>query len=326
MKTLDYLIHKSRYSAEVAGPLIFLILSAMFLYSGALFPKSLPEYFTSSSQLLGQVLLLILTPVFLVTYLIIAQRRSVRLAEKVVASRLLTPESEDWGHEIRARTVLSGVILGFLFGLLLNVPPEWRNSFFSVGSQVQSIIVGQVFVWTIVGLALTYRLHTAWTFYTKGKVVHINLYETSKYIPFARNGLDDVFGITMLLVLATLQSMDAQFRLTNYMTAWIVAFPAAASLLILPMLSLQRRLLAHKKEFLEEMNRQVSDAARVVGVDSLTQIELLIQHRDRIAHTSAWPIDMSITTRLILYIVIPPIAWFGAAIVEVGLDRILSSS
>jgi len=52
---------------------------------------------------------------------------------------------------------------------------------------------------------------------------------------------------------------------------------------------------------------------------------LLIQHRDRIAHTSAWPIDMSITTRLILYIVIPPIAWFGAAIVEIGLDRILGS-
>ena len=326
MKALDYFVHESRYSAEVAGPVVFLLLSAMFLYSGALFPESLPEYFTSSSQLLGQVLLLVLTPVFLVTYLIIAQRRSARFAEEVVASRLLSSESEGWALKMRGRTVLSGMFLGFLYGLFLNVPPEWRNSFTSLGPQVQSIIVGQVILWTIAGLVLTYRLHTAWSFYTHGKVVHVNLYETSKYMPFARNGLDDVFGITMLLVLATVQSLDAQFRLANYITAWVIAFPAAASLLILPMLSLQRRLLAHKKEFLEEMNRQVSDAARVVEPDSLTQIELLMQHRDRIAHTSAWPIDMSIATRLILYIVIPPLAWFGTAIVEVGLDRIWGSS
>ncbi len=325
MKSLDFLIYKSRYSAEVAGPLILLLLSAMFLYSGALIPDSLPEDFSSSSQLLGQVLLLTLTPAFLVTYLIIAQRRSVRFAERLVASRLITSESAEWVQKIRGRTVLSGVLFGFLYGLLLNVPAEWRNSFASLGLQVQSIIIGQVIVWTIVGLVLTYRLHTAWRFYTKGKVVQINLYETSKYVPFARNGLDDVFGITILLVLATLQSLDAQFRLANYITAWIIAFPAAASLLILPMLSLQRRLLAHKKEFLQEMNRQVSDAARVVGPDSLTQIELLMQHRDRIQHTSAWPIDLSIASRLMLYLVIPPLAWLGAAIVEVGLDKILGS-
>ena len=70
----------------------------------------------------------------------------------------------------------------------------------------------------------------------------------------------------------------------------------------------------------------MSDAARVVEPDSLTQIELLMQHRDRIQHMSAWPIDFSIASRLILYIVIPPLAWLGAAIVEVGLDKFLSNS
>ena len=302
-----------------------LLLSAMFLYSGALFPESLPEHFSSSSQLLGQVLLLVLTPAFLISYLIIAQRRSVRFAESLVASGLVTADPVEWVQGIRIRTVLLGVLVGSLYGLLLNVPPEWRNSFDSVGLQVQSIIVGQVFAWAIVGFVLAYRLHTARRFYQTGKVVPIDLYDTKKYGPFARNGLDDVFGITMLLVLATLQSLDAQFRLANYVTAWVIAFPAAASLLILPMLSLQRRLLVHKKEFLQEMHRQVSEASRIADPDSLTQIELLMQHRDRIQHTSAWPIDLSIATRLILYIVIPPLAWFGAAVVEVGVDKVLGN-
>ncbi len=325
MKSLDFLIYKSRYSAEIIGPAVLVLLSIMFVYSGVLFPASLPKYFSSENQLLGQVLLLILTPAFLVTYLIVAQRRSIRFAERLVTSRLISSEPAEWMQEIRGRTVFLGVFVGFLYGLMLNVPAEWRSSFASLDLQLQSIVIGQAFVWMIVGLVLTYRLHTAWRFYEKGKVVHINLYETSKYVPFARNGLDDVFGITILLVLATLQSLDAQFRLANYITAWIIAFPAAASLLILPMLSLQRRLLAHKKEFLEEMNRQVSDAARAVEPDSLTRIELLMQHRDRIQHTSAWPIDLSIASRLILYIVIPPLAWLGAAVVEVGIDRIMTS-
>ncbi len=326
MKSLNNFIYKFRYSAEIAGPVVLLLLITMFFYSGVLRPESLPAYFDSSSQLLGHALLLILTPAFLITYLIIAQRRSMRFAERLVASRSITADPSEWIQEIRGRTLLTGLAIGFLYGLLLNVPPEWRNSFASVGLQTQSIVIGQIFLWSIVGIVLAYRLHTAWSFYAQGKVVRINLYDTSKYMPFARNGLDDVFGITILLVLLTLQSLDAQFRLTDYITAWVIAFPAAASLLILPMLSLQRRLLAHKKEFLEEMDRQVSEAARVVEPGSLTQIELLMQHRDRIQHTSAWPIDMSIATRLILYIVIPPIAWLGAAVVEFGLDRILGGS
>jgi hypothetical protein len=325
LKSLDFFIYRSRYSAEVAGPVVLLLLSVMFLYSGALFPQSIPQYFSSLAEVMGQALLITLTPAFLITYLIIAQRRSVRFADRLVTSGLVTSEPAEWLRKIDTRIVVAGLLIGFLYGVLFNLPADWRNSFGGLDLQVQSLVVGQVFLWTIVGLVLTYRLHTAWRFHQTGKSVPIDLYNTKKYGPFARNGLDDVFGITMLLVLATLQSLDAQFRLANYINAWIIAFPAAASLLILPMLSLQRRLLAHKKEYLQELHRQVSEASRVVEPDSLAQIELLMQHRDRIQHTSAWPIDFSIASRLILYIVIPPLAWFGAAVVELGLEKVLSN-
>jgi hypothetical protein len=296
----------------------------VFLYSGVLLPRSVPDAFSSPEQLLGQVLLLILTPSFLIVYLVIAQRRSVALAEKLRTSRLVTADPAEWLTNIRRRAVLLGASAGFLYGLFLNLPPDWRNDFARLGIQVQSIAISQLVLWTLIGFVLSYRLHTAIAFFKQGKLVPIDIYDTSKYRPFARNGLDDVFGITVLLVLATVQSLDAQFRLENYVTAWIIAFPAGASLLILPMLSLQRRLMAHKREFLEEMHRQVSSASRVAVPESIAQIEILMQHRDRIQHTSAWPIDLSIVSRLILYIIIPPLAWLGAAVVEVGLDKMLS--
>jgi hypothetical protein len=323
LRSLDFIIYRARYSAEVIGPVMLVLLSAMFLYSGVLYPESIPNGFKSPEQLLGQALLLILTPPFLITYLIIAQRRSIGFGENLVASRLVTADPAVWLRMIPGITVLIGVVLGLLYGIFMNLLPEWRNAFSTLGFQIQSIVIGQVFLWALVGFVLAYRIHTSICFYRKGKVVPIDLYETRKYGPFARNGLDDVFAITILLVLATVQSLDVQFRLENYLTAWIIAFPAGASLLILPMLSLQRRLLDHKREFLAEMHRQVSDASRVAEPDSIAQIELLMQHRDRIYHTSAWPIDLSIASRLILYIAIPPLAWLGAAVVEVGLDKIL---
>jgi hypothetical protein len=324
LKGLDFLIYRARYTAEILGPVVLLLLSVLFLYSGALFSESVPEAYSSSEELLGQVLLLILTPAFLITYLVVAQRRSIRFADRLVASHLVSSDPAGWLQKIAGRTVLLGAIVGFLYGVGFNLLPEWRNSFGSLGFQVQSLVIGQVLLWTVVGFVLTYRIHTALCFYKQGKIVPVDLYDTSKYEPFARNGLDDVFGITVLLVLTLLQSLDAEFRLANYITAWIIALPAAAALLILPMLSVHRRLLGHKKAFLEEMYRQVADASRVVDPDSITQIELLMQHRDRVRHTSAWPIDLSIAFRLILFIIIPPLAWLGAAFVELGLDRILT--
>lgn len=323
LRSLDFLIYSARYSAEIIGPVVLVLLSAMFFYAGVLFPESVPSLFTSPEQLWGQTLLLILTPSFLITYLIIAQRRSLGFADRLEANRLVTADPGDWLRKIRGRTISIGALLGFLYGLLLNLPSDWRNAFASLGIQIQSIIIGQLLLWTLVGFVLAYRIHTAVCFYKQGKDVPIDLYDTSKYRPFARNGLDDVLGITILLVLATVQSLDAQFRLENYITAWIIAFPAGASLLILPMLSVRRRLLAHKREFLTDMQRQVSDASRAMEPDAIARVELLMQHRDRIQHTSTWPIDLSIASRLILYIIIPPLAWLGAAVVEFGLDKIL---
>lgn len=140
-------------------------MSALFLYSGALFRKSIPAAYSSSEELLGQVLLLILIPAFLVTYLIVAQRRLVRFADKLVASNPVSSDPADTLQKIAGRTVLLGLILGFLYGLLINVPAEWRNSFGTLGFQVQSILIGQVFLWTLIGLVLSYRLHTALSFY-----------------------------------------------------------------------------------------------------------------------------------------------------------------
>ena len=128
MKALDFLIYRARYTAEIVGPVVLLLLSALFLYSGALFSESVPKFYSSSEELLGQVLLMILTPAFLATYLVVAQRRSLRFADRPGASHPVSFEPPDWLQKIAGRTVFFGGLVGFLFGLLFNFLTELRDS------------------------------------------------------------------------------------------------------------------------------------------------------------------------------------------------------
>ena len=107
--------------------------------------------------------------------------------------------------------------------------------------------------------------------------------------------------------------------------AMLIALPAAAFLFVLPMMSIHRRLVHSRDEYVEEMNRQIAAASRELAFESIQKLELLMQHRDRIGDISTWPLDWTIYSRLAFYVILPPIAWLGAAFVEFGVDRILGS-
>ena len=55
---------------------------------------------------MGQALLITLTPAFLITYLIIAQRRSVGFADRLVTSGLVSSDPAEWLRKIDARIVV----------------------------------------------------------------------------------------------------------------------------------------------------------------------------------------------------------------------------
>lgn len=325
MSALDFVIYRARYAAIIAGISTLAVLTMLFYVSGALHARVLPDLFSSFEQLLGMVLLLILVPSFLLAFLIAAQRRSLRFGHEISDSHLVREDPDTWLRPIKARVPLIGMAAGLLYALTVNMPLVWLAGFPQLGFQLQSIVIGQAFLWMVVGLTFSYRLHTALSFSRIGKTVRRDIFDTRVYGPFATNGLDDVLAVTVLLALTTLQALDAQFRLENYMAAILVAIPAATILFLLPMISVHRRLSSHRAEYLEEMNQQVSDASRQVTPDSIQHLELLLQHRDRIDRTRIWPINMSISARLAFYLIIPPLAWLGAAFVEFGLLRFLGN-
>ena len=55
--------------------------------------------------------------------------------------------------------------------------------------------------------------------------------------------------------------------------------------------------------------------------DDILTVESLLSHRDRVAQAPEWSTDTRGFSRAAFYLIVPPLAWVGAAIVEKGVDQ-----
>lgn len=324
MKLLDFIVYRARHSAAIAGISSAILLTTLFCVSGAFQPRDLPEYYTSPEQLLGTVMLIIVISAVLLVFLILGQRRSMRYGQELFDRGVSDQRPESWLRPMKIRVPLIGAGLGLFYALIANTPLLWIADFVHSNSLTQSIVIGQAVLWTLVGLTLSYRLHTAFAYNKLGRTIRLDLLDVHQIAPFAKSGVDDVLVIAIMLALSTMQSLDAQFRVYNYAASMLVALPAAGLLFFLPMLSVHRRLLQAKTEYLKKMDTQIASASRTFTTEAVHKLELLMQHRDRVRDTLTWPLDWTIYSRLAFYVILPPIAWLGAAFVEFGVDRMLA--
>jgi len=311
--TLYRLIYESKLAPPILGGLLMIGLITVYISVDVL--SNLPAGYTSSLELLGQLMLFTLLLPYLLVGVIYAQRYSLKLAHE-------TEEfDEALAHAVShppARFLLMGIIAGLLYANLFNVPSSFWSELES--PVVLSILLSQNLVWVCIGPAIAIRLHTAMQFNEAGKRVPINIYEQSSLRPFSRNSLVDVLVIMGALSLTALQSIDAQFRYFNYVWSLIVSIPAALTLAVVPMVAIHRRILALRNTEHTAINKIIKDSPRDLATTNIAALELLLQRRERLLALNTWPVDVTIVVRFFLYLVIPPLAWLGAAMVEIALD------
>jgi hypothetical protein len=279
----------------------------------------------SRLQLIGLLLLFVLLPMWMLSCFLVTQRHSLSLARQVEQAG---PVAEHISAEIirlPRRQILLGLGGGLVYALALNVPVQQFGAVARGEWPVIGFFLGQIALWICVGFLLAIRLHVANLFHRLGATVEFSIFEQSRLEAFARVGMLDVAIIVGGMALATVQSLDAHFRLENYLSAFLVAVPAAAALLMRPMWSLHRRLAERKAALLEDINALIAAAPEDGRVDSLQRLEPLLQSRDRVKALHTWPLDLAIWSRLFLYVLIPPIAWVGSAVVEAVVGRMLGN-
>lgn len=318
MKTV-WLVRVADRSHPLLVPLVWLTFSLGYLTLVKNLNTSALEVWPSEAALWGTILVYCLVPAYFFLCTPYIWHRS------EAAVQVLTPILPD--PALAQRRVAQpplwvqalGIVLGVTHGLL-----QYQQLLFSpVPSDSvlldYSMLAANVIVWATIFWLLAWRLYSASGLCRIGFSVRADIYDKRPLRPFVQVAMLDILVVMGALALMPLQSLDAEFRWENYEAGLIVGVVSSLFFFTLPQWGVHRNLVARKSERLEELREAINgcDHADVV------RLHALVSHRHIIQSTSSWPVDLKMLTRSLFYLVIPPLAWVGAALVENFVNRFL---
>lgn len=210
------------------------------------------------------------------------------------------------------RLVLTGAALGLVYGVI-----QYAQSFERLRESQNlwldlSMMGGNAVLWLTAGGILAWRLHAGAGFRQLGSDTQVDLYDQEPLRPFVRVAMLDVLVVMGAVAIMPLQSLDADFRWNNYRAGLLVSVPAALLFVLLPLWGVHQALRAQRQERLAELKASINRCDR----RDIVRLAALVEHRHRVATMSTWPFDLRLLSRTLLYLVIPPLTWVGAALVE----------
>ncbi len=308
---MRWLIQIADRTHALAIPGVWVLLSVSYYALAVALTPEPTCCWDSQARLWGTFVLYSLTPAFLLAGVVILWRgNQAALAE--LEGVLGREEIAEARFSASGGAVAVAVLLGLVFALgqfgsLLFSPENLVNPWVDL-----SMMGGNVLVWTIVGWFSVIRARAAWTFRKLGASVQVDLYDPDSCKPFATVAIREVLMIMAVLALMPLQSLDAEFRLDNYIFGVGFGLPMAGLVFYLYLSGIHQAMLKAKRQRLGELQDEIArrDRGDVAG------LEALVAHRERIRHLAPWPLDVSLLSRVVFYLIIPPAAWVGAALVE----------
>lgn len=264
------------------------------------------------TQMWGSALTFSLISAYLMaafTYLYRSHRDTVRQLKSRIADVAAVDAAL---RDVPGRVALATAFAGALFGVLQFAEVLFSDTYVLHPVPDVPLIIGNVVLWTVAALLTIGRLHDARAMRRLGGHIGIDLYDLGSLRPIGRAAVRDVLVVMGALAFMPLQSLDAEFRWVNYQTGLIFGLISASLLFYLPVSGVHDGIRKAKAARLDELQSRIDAADR----DDVETLEGLLAHRERIAHLSAWPVDVSIVSRVGFYLIIPPLAWVGAALVE----------
>ncbi|NKB32416.1 MAG: hypothetical protein GKR91_04895 [Pseudomonadales bacterium] len=307
----------------VTGSVLFLPLFLFVVVSGAIYPDTVEPWSSNPLEITGLLLMLAVLPAYLMMCFV-ALTRTNNATFKFHNSRVPDLDLSNSRYKYSGFWVVS-VIAALAFGIFYNI--GWFGLSFDLADPrfyvSVAIVLGQLLLWLFVGIVMCMGFIDGLSFHKLGKLVPINLYNLDELNGFGRAGLNTFLMLVGSLAIVTLQSIDQVFRLENYINAFVVVIPGILIFVPLPIWSIHRRIRAEKKKLIVAINEEIEKASKALSGEELREMNDLIHRREQILKLRNWPMDLTIVSRFALYVFIPPLAWTGAALMEMYLDRIV---
>ena len=145
---------------------------------------------------------------------------------------------------------------------------------------------------------------------------------------FGRNALKNSLLILGLFAISSLFLMEEGFG-SIILVGWFTAIVLVVAAFLGPVLGIREQIVGARKKELDwcdaniKSSRDLFKKHEIADSNGQTPLGELIIYRQYVEDLSEWPFDVSTILRLLLYLLIPLISWFGGALVERTVDTLL---
>jgi len=211
-----------------------------------------------------------------------------------------------------------------IFGSNLNLMPGNRDSVENFAG-----FIGTILIWITMTTVITALVTNARVFSNLGaKNIRIDLHQTERLLPLARVATSSTLAIIGALALFPILFFDSDTPLSGALPGFVATGIPIFVLLAVPVWPMHRRLVQAKETALGQVNALIASKSGNTLESSLDKTGIeelapLLSYKKYLSQVSTWPFDLGAITRLALYLIIPPLTWVGAALIEKGLESVL---
>jgi ABC-type multidrug transport system fused ATPase/permease subunit len=190
-----------------------------------------------------------------------------------------------------------------------------------------ALTLGTFAIWTVVTAAIWALVDNARTFVRLGRSIRIDLLAPRAYTPFARVAVSSTLALIGAQAAFPIMWIDPNASALATVPGLISTTVAMVFLFAMPLISIHRAIAMAKRAELSRLDELVAQAGSAMAAmeeaTRLTRLSPLLTYRREIESVSEWPFDTSVAGRLALYLIIPPLTWIGAALIELLVDDLV---
>lgn len=320
------LVFPFRYGRLVAGLLIFVLMWMVLILGGS--SDELGFY----AELFFAAMCAYLIPMF---SLIV--ERSVATFDEIANVLDATQEKRDqWRRGLTDRSPGWLVAITF-FALVMGVsniaishPEQGRGLLGEIlsGHGEYTTYLMTLLIWVTMTTAIGALIGNAQLFAQMGHRIQINLLHSPALLAIAQLAIMSTLSVIGAQIIFVFLMLDSEAMWLDILPGFLATMLPVLTLFFLPVWPLHLRLQHAKREELAAINRQLArvQPQALTPLDDptvLDEVNRLLLYRREIQQVSEWPFDIPALTRMGVYLILPPLTWVAAALIENLVDSLL---
>lgn len=232
--------------------------------------------------------------------------------------RRLTVKSRAW----IGRTLAIGLAAGIGHNALLLAGNGLAAAVTHPPTLLTMILTG--IVWIVMTAAISSLVENAVLFARLGTRVPIEPLRLRQLTPFGSVAVSSTLAMIGAQAAFPFLFAEADVSYVTYVPGLVATAAPMVYLFAAPVWPVHRRIVQAKQSEIERLDRMLATEQQAPDkATAYAELAPLLIYRRELLASGEWPFDTSVMGRLALYLIIPPLTWVGAALIEMLLDTAL---